>query len=113
MPKFNFNQPEFLFCEIAIKNGSPNDNRIWIYHRLSLSLIEFVNVDDFKDFQFKGIQQLFQYETLEDIENWVGVFVQNNCDATDNVPTQVLQSAWNYLKDYFIWEDNNIKEAGS
>lgn len=108
MAKFNFTQPEFLFCEIPIKNDTQNDDRIWIYHRLSLSLIEFVNVDDFKDFHFTGIQELFQYETPEDIENWVGVFVQNNCEATENNPKQVLHQAWKYLRDYFIWEDNNI-----
>lgn len=101
MKKFEFNQPEFLFCEIVKKDDSQNDGRIWIYHRKSLSLIEFVNVDDFKDFQFEGKQDRFEYQD----ENWFGVFVQNNCEETDNDADEVLKKAWKYLEDYFIWED--------
>ena len=102
MKKFNFDQPEFLMCSIAIEDGSQNDNRIWIYHRLSLSLIEFINVDDFKDFQFTGKQDRFEY--LD--ENWFGVFVQNNCEVTNNNANEVLKAAWDYLEEYFIWEDS-------
>lgn len=107
MQKFNFSQPDFLLCEIPVKDGTLNDNRLWVYHRLSLSLIEFVNVDDFKDFQFKGTQERFEYENINGlIENWFGIFVQNNCEATDNNPNQILQNAWEFLKDYFNWEDS-------
>lgn len=102
MEKFNNEQPEFLFCEIVIKDDSKNDDRIWIYHRLSLSLIEFVYVDDLEDFQFKGKQERFEY--LD--ENWFGVFVQNNCETTNNNESEVLKKAWRYLENYFIWEDS-------
>lgn len=102
MKKFEFTQPDFLFCEIAIKDDSQNDDRIWIYHRKSLSLIEFINVDDFKDFQFAGKQDRFEY--LD--ENWFGVFVQNNCEATEYNEDKVLKAAWKYLEDYFVWEDS-------
>lgn len=104
MEKFEFTQPEFLFCELPIKNGTQNDDRTWIYHRASLSLIEFVNVDAFKDFQFQGKQNRFEYQD----ENWFGVFVQNNCEATDNNENEVLKKAWKFLENYFIWEDHNI-----
>lgn len=104
MKKFNFAPPDFLLCEIPIKNSELNDSRLWVYHRLSLSLIEFVNVDNFKDFQFKGKQDRFEYQD----ENWFGVFVQNNCEATDNNENEVLKMAWNFLRDYLIWEDQNI-----
>jgi hypothetical protein len=56
MGKLEFEKPEFLFCEIPIKDGSDDDDRLWIYHLDSLSLIEFINVDDFTDFQFTGKQ---------------------------------------------------------
>ena len=102
MKKIDYIQPDFLFCEIVIKDDSQNDGRIWIYHRLSQSLIEFVNVDDFKDFQFKGKQERFEYLG----ENWFGVFVQNNCEATDNNENEVLKKAWRYLENYFILEDS-------
>jgi hypothetical protein len=104
MKKFDFTQPEFLFCEIAIKDDSQNDQRIWIYHRLSLSLIEFVSVNHFKDFQISGVQERFEYND----ENWFGVYVQNNSEATDFDQQKVLKNAWQYLLDYLAWEDANI-----
>mgnify|MGYP003601808541 CR=1 FL=1 len=102
MKKFDFIKPEFLKCEIPIKDGSQHDDRLWIYHRPSLSLIEFINVDDFKDFQFSGKQDRFEY--LD--ENWFGVFVQNNCEQTEYNQDKVLKAAWKYLEEYFIWEDS-------
>jgi hypothetical protein len=106
MEKFNFTKPEFLFCEIPIKNGSQHDDRIWIYHLNSLSLIEFINVDDFVDFQFTGKQDRFEY--LD--ENWFGVFVQNNCEVTEQNPEAVLKKAWKYLEEYFDWEEEQDEE---
>jgi hypothetical protein len=106
MGKFEFTKPEFLFCEIPIKDGSDHDDRIWIYHLDSLSLIEFINVDDFKDFQSVGKQDRFEY--LD--ENWFGVFVQNNCEATEQNPDQVLKKAWKFLEEYFDWEEEQEDE---
>ena len=76
---------------------SQNDNRIWIYHLDSLSLIEFINVDDLTDFQFIGKQNRFKY--LD--ENWFGVFVQNNCEFKEQEAGLVLKKAWKYLEEYF------------
>lgn len=101
MGRFEFTKPEFLFCEIPIKDDSDHDDRIWIYHLDSLSLIEFINVDEFKDFQFTGKQDRFEYLN----ENWFGVYVQNNCESTDQNADQVLKNAWKYLEKYFDWEE--------
>jgi hypothetical protein len=106
MGKFEFTKPEFLFCEIPIKDGSDHDDRIWIYHLESFSLIEFINVDDFRDFQFIGKQDRFEY--LD--ENWFGVFIQNNCEGTEQNPDQVLKKAWKYLEEYFDWEEEQDEE---
>jgi hypothetical protein len=100
MGKLEFEKPEFLFCEIPIKDGSDEDDRLWIYHLESLSLIEFINVDDFTDFQFTGKQNRFEY--LD--ENWFGVYVQNNCESTNQNADQVLKKAWKFLEVYFDWE---------
>ena len=106
MKKFDFEQPEFFFCEVPVKDGTQNDDRIWIYHRLSLSLIEFVNVDEFTDFQFSGKQSRFEYENGDGlVENWFGVFVQNNCEVTDNNDDDVIKRCWRYLESYFMWTD--------
>lgn len=106
MKKFEFTKPEFLFCEIPVKDDSQNDDRIWIYHLDSLSLIEFIFVDDFADFQFTGKQDRFEYLG----ENWFGVFVQNNCEVTEQDADQVLKKAWQFLEDYFVWEDDQEDE---
>ena len=106
MEKFNFTKPEFLMCEIPIKDGSQHDDRIWIYHTASLSLIEFIYVDDFADFSFIGKQDRFEYLG----ENWFGVFVQNNCESADQDADQVLKKAWQFLEDYFVWEDEQEEE---
>ena len=106
MEKIEFTQPDFFFCEIPIKNGSYNDNRIWIYHRLSLSLIEFINLDDFSDFKFNGMQKIFQYEIDEnEIENYLGIYVQNNCKISNQDENVILNDAWAFLLEYFKWED--------
>jgi hypothetical protein len=106
MGKLEFEKPEFLFCEIPIKDGSDEDDRLWIYHLESLSLIEFINVDDFTDFQFTGKQDRFEY--LD--ENWFGVYVQNNCESTNQNADQVLKKAWKFLEEYFDWEEEQEDE---
>lgn len=111
MAKNNYITPEFLFCELPIKDGSFNDERIWVYHTQSLSLIEFINVDTFTDFQFNGIQDRFEYESIigfNEIENFFAVFVQNNCEATGNNPNDILKKAWLFFESYLRWEDQNI-----
>ena len=105
MEKFEFLQPDFFFCEIAIKDDSQNDNRIWIYHRKSLSLIEFVCATDWDVSNLKGTMDRFHFENIEGVtEDWFGVYVQNNCEATDYNQNKVLKAAWNYLKAYFDWD---------
>ena len=71
-----------------------------------MSLIEFIYVDDLADFQFTGKQDRFEYLG----ENWFGVFVQNNCEVTENDADQVLKKAWKYLEEYFDWEEEQEEE---
>lgn len=110
MEIFNFKTPEFLMCELPIKDNSKNDDRIWIYHTQTLSLIEFICVSDFQDFNFNlkvGMDRFeFQYDDI--IEDWFGVFVQNNCDQFSNDENKVLKSAWQFLKEYLEWECGNL-----
>lgn len=95
-----YDQPEYLFCEIEPKDGSFNDHRIWIYHRLSLSLIEFV---DMTAVSIDGLDEGTDFEY--GAERYRGIFVQNNCELTGNDPTSVMSGAWEYLENYFKWED--------
>lgn len=106
MKKQDYTQPEFLFCEIPVKNGSFHDNRTWIYHRLSLSLIEFIYLNDVADFEFQGVQEVF----LHNDEEWIGVFVQNNTELVGADPMAILRAAWAQFEAYLGWEDNNISD---
>ena len=101
MNTFELKQPDFLFCEIAKKDGSDNDDRIWIYHLKSNSLIEFINQDDFPNLNHVEEKDLFNY--LD--EEWRGVFIQNNCESKGYNSEKVLKAAWDYLCDYFDWEE--------
>ncbi|GHE34987.1 hypothetical protein [Sphingobacterium griseoflavum] len=105
MEKFNYTQPEYLFCDIAVKDGSYNDNRMWVYHRPSLSLIEFVCLNDVDSLEFTGYSKDYVYLDDEP-EAWKGVFVQNNCEVTSNDPIVVIDRAWAYLENYLKWEDS-------
>lgn len=58
--------------------------------------------------QTSYLQGQDRFEYLE--ENWFGVYVQNNCEATDQNADQVLKKAWKYLEEYFIWEDQQEDE---
>lgn len=104
--KINLITPDFLLCDIPIKNRTHNDVRQWVYCPKALSLIEMICVNDSPDFQFTGIQERFEYENPEGIiEDYFAVFTQNNCEATDHNPTDILKGAWAFYKDYLIWED--------
>jgi hypothetical protein len=67
----------------------------------SLSLIEFIYVDDFADFQFTGKQDRFDYLA----KNWFG-FVQIIAKLRMQDADQVL----GYLEEYFVWEDQQEEE---
>lgn len=103
--QFNdYQQPDFLLCEIPVKDKSFNDDRLWVYSRLSLSLIEFICLNDIEVSNFQNTQKKFTFFD----EQWIGVFVQNNCEPTDNDPNEILNQAWEFFRDYLAWEDVNI-----
>ncbi len=111
MQLIEFDTPEYLFCEIPIKDKSINDERVWIYCPKALSLIEFVNqtvLDERTEeylFDFDKIAGRFHY--LDDFEAF---WVQNNCEATDNDKEEILQGAWKFYLNYMKWEEGNLDE---
>lgn len=111
MTKLNiFDQPEFLMAGIPVKDGSFNDDRIWIYHRLSLSLIELIYLDNIGESIFDGVQKDFAYTRADGLtENWKAVFAQNNTEATELNTDLVLNRAWEYFLNYLMWEDGQAR----
>lgn len=102
----DFTKPKFLLCELPIKNGSSDDDRLWIYCVDNLSLIEAISLEDV---EYLSLEVEHKYYTYND-ERWVLAFVQNNAEATGSEPEAVLDDAWEFLKDYFNWENYNIDE---
>lgn len=103
--KLDFTTPEFLFCETPFKDDTPHDHRTWIYSTKSLSLIEFINTEDFTDFEFKDFTY-FNYKNIEgEIESYIGVFTQNNCEATDNDSKSIMLGAWEVFQQYLTQID--------
>jgi hypothetical protein len=95
--------PEFIFGEIPIKTGSIHDQRMWIYCTRALSLIEVIAEDELTvAIDRKLLQKKYQHED----EQYTLVFIQNNCEATENDPNDLLDNAWHFIAQYFKWEDN-------
>ncbi len=107
MSLVEYTQPEFLLCEIPIKDGSFNDERIWIYHRPSLSLIEFICLDRIENEDFQGLSKDYIYFGTDHIdpEAWKGVYVQNNAHIIELDSVDLLDQAWKFLNDYLTWDD--------
>lgn len=105
--------PEFLHCEFPIKTGDiVRDNRAFIYCVNYLSLIEIIPMDLFlAAFPIEQAQKEYTYETGE---TFLLVFTQNNIELAneatgkDTTPEQLLDLAWNYYREYLIWEDSQI-----
>ncbi|WP_430612832.1 hypothetical protein [Flavobacterium sp. JP2137] len=107
-----FEQPDFLLAEVPIKDGSPTDDRLWIYCHKTFSLIEFILKEEFSERKFIGTQAPFVYVDLDGYkEDWIGVYVQNNCALVGADQNDNLKAAWAFLEAYFKWEemedDNN------
>lgn len=100
----DFQQPDFLFCEINPKTGSYDDNRIWIYHLPSKSLIEFIPVKDIinLNLQIHGIQKNYVYQVNEGLDNhfFRAVLIQDNCKDAKFDHAVVMYTAWKYLKSH-------------
>jgi hypothetical protein len=110
MKAINLTVPDFFLCEQPIKDGSNLDQRMWIYSKLSLSLIEVLPEDEITTAVDKSlIQKRFIYINSDGIkESFLLIFVQNNCAAVDADPINLLQKAWEWFEDYLKWEDGNI-----
>lgn len=105
--KVDLTTPEFLLCETPFKNESYNDHRTWIYATQALSLIEFICVDDFEDFELNKDFVYYNYTNSEgQIESWLGVYTQNNCEATEQDTEKVMDQAWKWYTKYLTQIDS-------
>ncbi len=104
--KEEYKLPKFLLSEIAVKDGSYNDDRVWITCTEYMCIVEFIYMNNVDELELDSdqIQLNFEYEE----EEWVGFFALNNCEIEEVEPKQVLSEAWEYFKEYLIWEDDNL-----
>lgn len=80
--------PEFLFYTIPIKHKTNPDSRIWVYHRFSLSLVQFYMLHPERIIKFDEVKKIFVYNE----ETWVGMILQNNFSLSRHNEEEVLDS---------------------
>jgi hypothetical protein len=105
--------PDFLLCEVPIKGGDNLDKRMWIYSRMTLSLIEIIPEDYLPAATNRNlIQKRFLYKNSGGLtESFLLVLVQNNCGLVDFEPLHLLVNAWQWFENYLKWEDGNIDSS--
>lgn len=105
--------PDFFLCEQPIKDGSNLDQRMWIYSRVTISLIEVIPEDEIIAVIDRSlIQKRFKYINSDGIEeSFLLVFIQNNCAMVEANPLDLLNKAWSWFEKYLKWEDGNIDES--
>ncbi|WP_286856645.1 MULTISPECIES: hypothetical protein [Sphingobacterium] len=119
MKNIEFHQPEFLLCEKSIQDYENDgelvsqksdslvggyyieDERTWVYHLKSESLIEFLYMNGREPQKFTSKHKDFVYKT----ENYTGFFVINKAKNLGQDEDIVLDKAWEFLKAKFHWED--------
>ena len=101
MKRIDFNKPNFLVCKTPTFNDTYDDVRIWIYAVGALSLIEVIAVNPFVDFEMFIDFEHYTYTMPNgDVESYILVFTQDNCEVTDNNRKKVLDDAWKAYKSY-------------
>ena len=99
----NFDLPEFIFGEIPIKDGGFNDLRQFIFHK-GISLTEIIAFDDFTHI-IDSSKTSKQYSYFG--EDFSLTYHTNNTLLHGQDPIEVLDRAWEFYRDYLIWEDTN------
>ncbi|MFJ1492436.1 hypothetical protein [Capnocytophaga canis] len=110
--------PKFLLAEEPMEDL----NRfVYIYspHYMSLIMVveEYSQIMILNTENENKIQKLFQYSGKEQFRL---ILLQNNVEATGGIFSPVittdefLEEAWEWHRNYLVWEDNNIdnKEKG-
>ncbi len=100
-----FTLPEFLLAEYPIKNGDPfHDNRHFIIHK-GITLIEVIPLDIFTELLNDNI--VYKKFKLND-ENFILAYHTNNGSYYNIDQYDLLDQAWQWYKDYLMWENRNI-----
>ncbi|SHJ00076.1 hypothetical protein SAMN04487911_10952 [Arenibacter nanhaiticus] len=93
--------PEFIFGEFPIKNDSIHDQRQFILHK-GISLIEVIPQDELENIAFDDkTSKHFSYFG----EDFTLFYQTNNTAASSQSEIEVLDRAWEWYREYLIWED--------
>ncbi len=98
----NFNLPEFLLGDFPIKNDSFNDDRQFIIHK-GISLIEIIAHELYEAHITFDDKISKQYSFFG--EEFTLVYHTNNADYFGDSPLDVLDKAFDWYREYLIWED--------
>lgn len=118
MQSIGLPQPEFLLCEKSIvdydregkvefeksdsivEGYSIIDERIWVYHLKSESLLEFLYMEGHNPQPIMVKNKNFAFKA----EIYKGYFVKNNTERFAMDEDMILEKAWEFLKAKFEWD---------
>lgn len=103
-----FNLPEFILGEFPIKTGDHfNDNRHFIVHK-GITMIEIIPNEIFIELlKDNAVFKRYKYGD----EQFILVYHTNNGYLHNINQYELLDRAWQWYKEYLIWEDNNIDDT--
>lgn len=107
--------PDLFLCEQPVKESEDHSQRLWIYSRTRLSLVEVIAEDLITVVINRDlIQKKFKYTNAKgSVELFLLVMVQNNCQNLDQDPQKLLNECWLYFLKYLHWEDQNLNQSES
>lgn len=102
-----FDLPEFLLAEFPIKKDDFNKNRLFIIHK-GISLIEVISHELYEahiTFDDKVSKQFIYFD-----EEFTLVYHTNNVDYFGENPLELLTKAFEWYREYLIWEDTQEED---
>lgn len=103
--KAEFTVPKFIFGETPIKDGTFHDRRTWFYCPSALSLIEFIPLDNFSDFNNNSENYFVFIDAEGDEEHWSVEWVQNHCTVVGMMEEELMSEAITVFKRYLMQVD--------
>lgn len=97
-----FDLPEFLMAEFPIKNNDFNNDRMFIVHKGN-SLIEIISHELYEAHITFDEELSKQYSFFD--EEFTLVYHTINGDYFEESPLDVLDKAFEWFREYLIWED--------
>lgn len=102
------NEDKFHYSRSNSFSFDANEDRTWVYHPASESLIEFVYMNELGPRYFAAKNKIFYNEE----DTYTGYFVKNNARRLGFDEDLVLVSAWEFLLGKYQWDAEFMNKFG-